>query len=238
MRLTILLIALFTSFCSWGQIFKLEVSNPAPRVGDAITISVALSKLNPDSINSKGKESLEDMFSRSENHIGDISFEISEWFLTEPGPLKVGPFQIPINDKVYLTNELKMSVSPKLPEDIIEGIWVRLLNFQGAEYILFEQRQPGSFKQKQSGGTSYSMSTEDVKWSELNIDKIERMGIEIEKKRTSSSIQSIAVGSALYRLIVYTYKPLPSFKGQLTIDKSLIWDMPKNGHIEIVRVKN
>jgi hypothetical protein len=129
-------------------------------------------------------------------------------------------------------------INPKLPEDIIGGVWVRLLNFQGVEYILFEQRQSGSFKQKQSGGTTYSMSTEDVKWSELHIDKIERMGIEIEKKLTHSSIQSIAAGSALYRLIVYTYRPLPSFKGQLTIDKSLIWEAPEKGHLEIVRVKN
>src|SRR5580704_6614827 len=209
MRLTTLLIALSTSICSWGQVFKLETSNPAPRVGDELTISVDLSKLNqrgpeyslnPDSVNSKRKESWKDILRRSENHIGDISFKISEWFLTEPGPLKVGPFQIPINEKVYLTNELQLTVSPKLPEDIIEGVWVRLLNFQGVEYILFEQRQPGSFKQKQSEGATYSMSTDDVKWSELHIDKIERMGIEIKKKLTSSSIQSIAAGSALYRL--------------------------------------
>jgi hypothetical protein len=83
MRLTTLLIALSISLCSWGQVFKLKKSNPAPRVGDEITISVDLSKLNPDSVYSKGKESWEDIMRRSENHIGDISFIISEWFLTD-----------------------------------------------------------------------------------------------------------------------------------------------------------
>ena len=153
--------------------------------------------------------------------------------------IKDRPLEIPINGKKYKTNVLDMTISPKLPDDVDRGIWIRLINFQGVDYILFEQRQPGEFKRKDEGSVrSYSISTEDVEWSELHIDKIERMGIEIKKQETRPLIQSIDTGSVLYKLIIYAYKPLPSFKGQLTLDKSFVWDAPDKGHLEIVRVKN
>jgi hypothetical protein len=207
-------------------------------VGDGLSISYIIEKNNLDSMEITD-DIVDKMTVESMNRVGIGNIEISEWFTTKVGPLKIGPLQITINGKIYKTNELNMSVSPKLPEDIDNGIWIRLLNFNDVEYILFEQRQPGKFKPENKGArTTYSMSTEDAKWSELHLDKIERMGIEIERKQISTSIQPIDIGSALYRLIVYTYKPLPSFKGQLTIDKKLIWAAPDKGHLEIVRVKN
>jgi hypothetical protein len=240
MRLTILLVTLTISFCSWGQIFKLETSNPAPRVGEEITISCSLSKVSPDSIiNNKG-ESWEDLLRQSENHIGDISLEISDWFLTESGRLKIGPFQIPINDKIYLTSELNVTVYPKLPEEIVEGIWVRLLCFQGEDYVILEQRTVGkeTAKTDSNGQTTYSISTEDVNWASLNLEKIERMGIEISKNGSRGTIQTLNIGSALYMMTVYKYKTLTSFKGQLTIDKGLMINGPDKGHFEVTRVKN
>jgi hypothetical protein len=212
MKSLLTIITFSITFSVWGQVVSLEPSNPAPRVGDSFSISFVLEKNDPDSLE-VANDIMAKLLVSSMNRVGDGHIEISEWFLTDPGPLKIGPFEIPINGKKYKTNVLDMTISPKLPDDVDRGIWIRLINFQGVEYILFEQRQPGEFKPKNEGAwTSYSMSTEDVEWSELHIDKIERMGIEIKKQETRTSIQSIDIGSALYRLIVYTYKPLPSFK--------------------------
>lgn len=239
MKSILTIIVLIGAVPALGQIVKLEPSNPAPRVGDSFSISFILEKHDPDSL-----EVADDIIAKlmvsSMNRVGDGNLEISEWFLTDPGSLKIGPLQIPINGKNYITNVVDMTVSPKLPEDIDEGIWIRQLNFQGQEYIILEQRCPGQMKPKtnENGRTTYSMSTADGKWAKLNMDKIQRKGIEIEEKGSRASIQPIAIGDALYMVTVYTYKPLPSFKGRLTIDKNLMIYVPEKGHFEVTRVEN
>ena len=239
MKTILAIIVLIGAVPALGQIVKLEPSNPAPRVGDSFSISFILEKNDPDSL-----EVADDVMAKllvtSMNRVGDGNIEISEWFLSDPGPLKIGPLQIPINGNKYITNVLDITVSPKLPEDIDEGIWIRQLNFQGEEYIILEQRWPERMRSKtnENGRTTYSMSTADGKWTELNIDKIQRKGIEIEKKGSRASIQPTAIGDALYMVTVYTYKPLPSFKGRLTIDKTLLIYVPEKGHFEVRRVEN
>jgi hypothetical protein len=239
MKIGLTLIFAATILSAHGQLVKLEPSNPAPRVGDSFHISFSLEKNNLDSME-VSKDISEKLLVESMNQIGAGYLEISEWFLTEAGDLKIGPFQMPINNKTYTTNTLNIKVSPKLPENINEGIWIRLLNFQGIDYIILEQRHPGKMKPKtdSNGRTTYSMSTKDAVWTKLNMDKIQRKGIEIEEKNTRSSIQPIDIGDALYMVTVYSYKPLDSFKGELKIDKDLLIYVPDKGHFEVVRVKN
>lgn len=221
-----------------GQIVKLEPSNPAPRVREGFTISFVLEKNDPDSL-----EVVDDWLAQSlissMNRVADGNIEISDWLLTEEGHLQIGPLQIPVNGKTYITNTLDLIVTTQLPDDIDEGLWIRQLNFQGQEYIILEQRHPGKMKQttNENGRAIWSI-TNDGKWAKVNMDKIQRKGIEIELRQSRSSIQSIDVGDAVYMQTIYTYKPLPSFKERLTIDKTLLDYVPEKGHFEVIQVGN
>ena len=79
------------------------------------------------------------------------------------------------------------------------------------------------------------MSAEGAEWSDIHIDKIERLGIEIERKLTSTSVEFLESGNALYRQVVYIYKPLPSFHGELILDNSFLWKPPAKCFIDIAR---
>jgi hypothetical protein len=231
-----LLILLTATVCCRAQVIEIRPSNPAPRVGDDIEIAFDLRENDPDSLQ-VANDPLAKMLLGDMNSVGTVNIQISGGHVTEPGPLRIGPLQIPVDSKIYKTDVLEMTVSAKLPSDIINGIWIRVGRFAGTDYIIYEQRQPGSFKEvtNERGGISHSISTEGAEWSDIHIDKIERLGIEIKRTRTFTSVDFVDAGDALYKLVVYTYKPLPSFKGELTLDKTFIWKPPANCHIEIAR---
>src|SRR5690349_20173903 len=160
MKRILSIIVFVIAFPGYAQIVKLSVSNPAPRVGEQFSVSFELEKNDPDSL-----EVADDIMAKllvsDMNSVGRGEIEISDWFLSDAGPLKIGPIQIPINGKIYETSVLDLTVSPKLPEDIDEGIWIRQLNFQGQEYIILEQRLRGEFKpeKNKNGRMSWSIST-------------------------------------------------------------------------------
>jgi len=91
----LLIIFTLITFNSWGQKVRLETSNPAPRVDDAISISFSLEKNNLDSIE-VSSDPIDKLLFQSMNRVGDGQIEISEWFLTDTGKLTIGPLQIPI----------------------------------------------------------------------------------------------------------------------------------------------
>ena len=95
----------------------MHLSNPAPRVGDEITITFNLKK------NDQGatvpNDPIAKLFAEGMNSVALVELKISGEYMTKAGPLRVGPLQIPIDGKLYLTDTLTINVAPKLPEGII-----------------------------------------------------------------------------------------------------------------------
>lgn len=234
-----LIIPFFLAFTCNAQFVEIRISNPAPRVGDEIELNFMLKENNPDSL-----EVVDNPWSKflvnNMNSAGTVKVEIDGGYMTEPGALRIGPIQIPIDGKVYTTDTLTLNVSPKLPEGINNGIWVRMIRFNDVDYIVFEQRQPGEFKEETNdrGRTSHSIGTEDADWSDIHIDRIERLGIAIERTMSYTSVHFLDSGNALYKLVVYSYKPLASFKGKFTLDNSFLWKPPAGCYIEIENLPN
>ncbi len=239
MKSQLTIVSLLTlSTTLYGQIIKLESDNPAPRVGDRFSISFIIEKNDLDSMDVT-TDPVDRVLVQSMNRIGDGDIKISEKSITEPGPFKIGPILIPLNNKVYKTSTLDLVISPKLPGNIDEGIWIRQLNFQGTEYIILEQRHPGQMKPKidSNGRTIYGMSTGDATWTKLRMSQV-GTEFDIEEKSSRSAIQPIDIGDALYMVTVYSYRSRNPRNKELVIDKSLLTNFPEKGHFEVARVNN
>jgi hypothetical protein len=159
---------LMMSVSSGAQVYKLEASNPAPRVGEEVTISFRIERETNQEEDEKNP--LEKLFNSSRNAIGKGQFELSSWFLDEMGPIHIGPFQISIDNKVYLTNSIILNVQGKLPDDIPDGVWVRLVTIDSVNYMVLEQRATAiETHSKNENNMTWSMSTPDIDWADLTV---------------------------------------------------------------------
>src|ERR1051325_2105817 len=112
------LLAIFISISGYSQ-SSLIVDNPGPRVGDNIKLSIRL-EAGEESI---GRGDIE-LYEQAEN-VGSVTF---------------GPFTFTVAGKVYETGTVTVNVSPKLPANVLDGIWVRLIPFQEEYFLIIEQR--------------------------------------------------------------------------------------------------
>lgn len=131
-----LLFMTLISTWTYGQ-SELSTNNPAPRQGDEIEINVTL-KENGERI---GK--------------GDI--KISQ-LITEVGHVNIGPFKFTIGDKAFETGVLTLTISPKLPDDIKDGFWIRLIEVKGEGYLIMEQRISNQWKREKKSDNETTMT--------------------------------------------------------------------------------
>jgi len=127
-------IAVFLAFChfSFGQNAALWVNNPAPRIGDIITIQFRFiddSLKFVTSINSKDTI-------WANNGEGSINLKR---IITQKGKSLIGPFTFIVNNKQYKSNQIEINVDDKLPNDK-EGFWIRQVKWNNTDYLIFEQR--------------------------------------------------------------------------------------------------
>ena len=209
---------------SFGQA-KLKAKNPAPRVGEEVVIEFSIDRHNTDSIEVLESEKIVfDMM----NYVGYGRIELGDSLTNKEGPISIGPIQIPINGKTYTTNELNLTVYPELPSDIDHGIWIRIVNSQGAKYIIVEQRQPFIRERDvQIDGNRARMNSDNVAFATLDIYKLYENGIEAKSDYGFTYPTYIEIGQVHYRIQTYKYTTLPTFKGHLTIDQSFFINFPK-----------
>ena len=131
MKVFFILCLLAIPVLSFAQTLKLEISNPQPRVGDYITLTI-----NADSLS-------KDVFSSISDK--DFTFGYEQYISTDikattTGKKTIGPFNINLNGKKYITNKLDINIAESLP-DIPEGLWIRkVIDSDNTFYILIEQR--------------------------------------------------------------------------------------------------
>ncbi len=237
MKVRLLIIFSFSVFYCWGQRIKLETNNPAPRVGDEVTIKFTIEKKTLDTVGlSKGEKFQAEVM----NVVTTGQLEISDWYLDQVGPLKIGPLQIPINGKTYTTNVLELTVNPELPP-IENGIWIRLINIQDEDYLIYEQRRPMENKGTTHKDTeTQPSSSADVIWATLDVYKLYENGIETEKESEMTTVQylDLGQGTVYYRRTIYKCKFLKTFNGHLLINESFFINLLKNTYFDRPTVKN
>lgn len=117
---------------SFSQTLKLEISNPEPRVGDYIKLTVNADNLSKDVFSSVSDK--------------DFAFGYEQYLSTDlkavsAGKKTIGPFSITLNGKKYMTDKLDINVAEPLP-DVPEGLWIRKVMLNDSTfYILIEQRE-------------------------------------------------------------------------------------------------
>lgn len=109
-----------------------EISNPAPRVGETITLSIQNTFL--DDILNQQLDSLNTKQISTTSNNKDTQIEL---MMKDTGTYQIGPIQFTLNGVHYTTNQLTIPVMPALPKS--EGFWVRSASIDNKHYIILEQ---------------------------------------------------------------------------------------------------
>jgi len=222
MKRTILPILIFISTWTWGQV-ELSTNNPAPRVGDEIKISF----------------SLKDMDERFGN--GDLKLYEK---LTESGTINIGPFTFTIGGKVYESDVLTINVAPKLPDNVKDGLWIRLVDFKDSKYLIIEQRISNQWKREKKSDNEFTMSHGDgVKYADFKRQILENNGLMINSSSSSSSSQIIddkdlfGAGTVSYKIQVFEFQKTDKFKQRVKIDKDAFTNLPDKTKIDTIWIE-
>ena len=208
----ILLFAILAGAQAYGQ-SHIDVDNPAPRLGSDIAVSFVL----------------ED----GDDQVGRGSITLTS--AARVGPMTIGPFSLVIAGKRYETDSVTLSVAPKLPADIKDGLWLRVVDFDGGQFLIVDQRISGSWKKERKADNQVSMThVANTSFAELKEDLLKTMGIKITASSSRSGTESVetadGVGSELVSYKTWTYKILKTsqFKDRVKIDERNFDNAPRN----------
>ena len=234
MRAVLLTLLIFVSYQSWSQNSKLTVFNPGPRVGDDIEISITLEKENLEAIKNKSSKSIEEFNQVQSNYIGSGTIKLSD-LTNEPGVTQIGPFLFNFNGVTIRTDSILLDIHPLLPENKKEGLWVRVIDFNGDSYLIIEQRIPNSWKRgKGQDKNTLSLGADNIKFAKLDEAQFESKGLEILSSSSSSSGQIVdkndvlGSGTVSFNIATYQFKKTENFKKPFKLDKKLFSDFTQN----------
>lgn len=165
-----------------AQVIEFTISNPMPRVGEAINLSYSiLSQDHP-------KFSFEEIDAPRRPNCKDNNFVIASGnFRQSKGSEKVGkvtygPFEFKIDSQVYKSEVYELEVYPKLP-NVQKGVWVTLVENGGKHYIVIEHRMAGKvMPQRPTSGSKYKVPSE---YLQINEDKFNSDHLKVVRNRRS-----------------------------------------------------
>ncbi len=220
MRLLILLTIIST--WTYGQ-SRLTINNPAPRQGDEIDISITLTD--------------------NEEGVGKGNLKLTQE-LTETGLVTLGPFKFTIGDKTYETDILTVTVSPKIPNDIKDGLWIRLVDFNGEKYLIIEQRISNQWKREKKNDNEVTMTHGDgVKYAEFRKEVLEDNGLDILTSSSSTKSQlldkndTFGNGTVSYKIETFKFEKTDKFTKKLRIDKRSFDNFPDNIKVDEIWIE-
>jgi len=183
---------------------RLEPSNPAPRQGEELNITFLLKEGGAD--------------------IGGGNFKVRQ-ALADTGLIKIGPFQLSINDKSYSTGTITLRVYPKLPDNIHNGLWIRYVLFEGKHYLITEQRVSADQKKKVESAAIVIGGGES--FAELDRDQFEQAGLKVVFANSFTETETMGKDEVSYKLTTYRFEKMPHFKGRVKLDKKFFSDFPE-----------
>jgi hypothetical protein len=237
----ILILSLFASI-SYAQLFTIEPTNPAPRVGDKISVSY---KIDPEA-----------KFDIVKNIIvkpGETCQTSNRYILTgnlvlnqkleNTDDVKVGPIIIDINGKQYKSDSITLKVLPTLP-DVDEGFWIQCVELQKTCYLVLEQRIPVVAEQRKTDLADIASGNQMIMGQELcaSIDsksiKIEGVKEISQIYRTMSTVRPKDIGKKPYTIYTTIYKvTLDGYKNNGELTKTDFYRLPENLNFKPVKIK-
>lgn len=194
---TILVVLFFCiGFRTMAQQLKLSVNNPAPRVGDELSVSYNIDDPQKGILG-----------------IGAVS--LMPMFLSASGAVKIGPVSITLNGKTYRSDSLSLNVTPSLPPGMKEGVWIRKVISNNVAYIIIEQRYEEGLK----------------KLTELLVDKVNKLGVNVTFESSQQSIQSTLLGAVQYRISIHRFANVAQAE-MMKLDKAFFSNLPENVFFE------
>lgn len=227
----ILIIILFTiGYSSFGQIATLDLTNPAPRIGEDIEIIVYFKTKELEK--KEGPQKVEKWLEDQKNNLGKAEIKFYENFL-DTGLVKIGPFSFSIGSNQFTTDVMTIRIYPDLPVDK-DGIWIRQVQFKNESFLILEQRISNQWRQESKSADEHSMThdSDRVNYTELDVEKLKEIGLHLKQLSSSSSSQVVdkndvfGAGMVSYKLTKYKVTNLSNFKGRLKLKKDFFIDYP------------
>lgn len=206
---------------TYGQ-SMLTINNPAPRQGDEIDINVKL-------LDNKVR-------------VGEGTIKFTQE-VTETGPLTIGPFKFMLEGKTYETDILTVTVAPRIPIDIKDGIWIRIVEFNEEKHLIIEQRISGQWKTKKGDNEVTMTYGSGVIYAEFREEVFEENGLEILASTSSSGSRLLdknapfGHGTVSYKIEIFKFKKTDEFSKKLRIDKRSFNNFPDNVKIDDVWIE-
>jgi len=238
----ILILSLFASI-SYAQLFTIEPFNPAPRVGDKISVSY---KIDPEAKFDIAKSTIvkpEETCQTSNRYILTGNLLLNQK-LENTDDVKVGPIIMDINGKKYKSDSITLKVLPALP-DVDEGLWIQCIELQKTFYLVVEQRIPVVAEQRKPeladmvSRTKMNMGQEQC--ASINSKSIKIEGIKdiSQTCRLTSMARPKDIGKKPYDIYTTIYKVTleDGYKNNGELTKADFYRLPENIEFKPVKIK-
>ncbi len=218
------------------QIVDLSISNPQPRIGEEVSLSIDMEFIAndmffqlPDGVKGVGSSSI----------YGKPSTLFSQKVVFKnTGEMYVGPFNFTYNGKKYVTDSIKVNVVDGLPFE--EGIWVTYVSEGGENYIIVEQQiENESDYREVKGGYTYTVGgVLDDKTEFAEIEELPEEGVQcvllsaVIKTRTEPGKKKQEPGlSYSYQKYKVSYNEY--YKGTFILEEEHFNNFPKRTEIRV-----
>ncbi len=226
---TLFIISLFISQVSYGQNAKLKIFNPAPRLGDAVTITITIIA---DSSIAKKEDTLL-------IHNGDGEITLRK-LMPKVGKYTIGPFSFKINGKTYTSDSLEITIDAKLPDER-EGVWLRQIKWKGDEYLILEQRID---LEKLSESKRMNVYEKFVDLSDKAYEYPDEIwfsfaGSTSPRQPTEEISDQIIVGKGqvIYKLTMYRITKGKEYKGSFSLGKKFFTNLSGTSNFSEFEIK-
>ncbi len=236
-KIITLVIILFTVNSFSQEFFNISVDNPNPRVGDIVKLTFEIDPFKkeletqiPDGVI---VTSSKDIFGMSDNNLSkSLEFE-------KAGEYMIGPFIFELNDSIYITDSVKIVVSPRLPFE--PGVWVRYYEQDGKRFLVLEQYTEVNTKVKKTRKeTTYYTGGDLDDFTSIKVNPQE--GVSISSGRSMSTTKrekgADAFTSGLrYSRKVYEITFDSSFNGTFKLKKEHFEDFPRKTDLDVILIQ-
>lgn len=226
-RYCITLLALFSfSGLIAQKAVTISLDNVEPRVGQEFLLTI-----ESDFLDSYLKKLLPTEIDIKPGAVPSLTKDTYKTLMaTKEGQMTIGPLEFSFNGVKYKSNILKINVIPALGDD--EGLWVRKIRLDDADYILLEQILTAKKLTSRTGSTTtIKWESVDDQFAKLIIDT-DFDGVEFEDSHSGTGGHPDKVKShpteIRYSYKYYRIKKSSDFKGELKLKTDHFVDLPSN----------
>jgi len=225
----ILFLTLITAnnYC-FGQTIKLFIDYPGLRVGEEVELKYQIDQ----------KDSAANRWTGNFDNSLDGTIKLAGT-MTKVGMNRIGPLTLRFNETDYKSNELSIHIDSALP-NVVNGIWVRHIQYDNQEYLVVEQRTTATAKAKQNGNSiSSEYSTRNGDFIEL-IESSFPNTLKVDFTSSYSRNQQIAAsgnnkgGFPYYKRWVYQLTKKEGYKGDYTVSARNFKNFPGGNKLAVL----